>query len=629
VDNGFSWESPSARLVLEAVLNILAEAGYESLTVEEIRFRAGPVGRALGDFPDVDVLVSAALGHIEVLAPPAPTGCLRYDLRALLRPWRGPRTRDEVIIAAVLSAADHRPLLHEAVHRVLDRPVAEAVGAILSRHLSERTVAERLQTLSWVLHGLILKRLRTGPRSAVDLERLIDFLIAGLDAAPRAALVNADLRASPDGSAPAAAAAQLPGSGSAAGSGGGLTRPSPTRTSDTAQSAPTTPLAALLAVLNGASEGFVALDGDGVIAGWNTAAQALLGWSAQEALGRDFADAMVAPTHHRAHAQQMSRLAAGLPVEPVELALRHRDGGQVWADARAGRPPAGGWAAHVFLTDIADRKTRTAEGEQESKLESLGRLSAGLAHEINSPIQFVGDNARFLEEAYQELIRVVEVYRGLLDSCAPISWTERQERVREAEASIDFDYLETEIPSAVAQTLDGIERVATIVRAMKTFSHPGHQEQVRADLNEALEATLTVARHQVKEVADIELDLGTLPSVRCNVADLNQVFLNLIVNAADAIEETGRRGTIGVTTRLDGDEVVIAISDTGRGIPDDIRSKIFDPFFTTKEVGRGSGQGLPLARGVIHEGHGGTLTLDTTPGAGSAFTIRLPIDGKP
>jgi len=201
--------------------------------------------------------------------------------------------------------------------------------------------------------------------------------------------------------------------------------------------------------------------------------------------------------------------------------------------------------------------------------------------------------------------------------------------VREAEASIDFDYLETEIPSAVAQTLDGIERVATIVRAMKTFSHPGHQEQVRADLNEALEATLTVARHQVKEVADIELDLGTLPSVRCNVADLNQVFLNLIVNAADAIEETGRRGTIGVTTRLDGDEVVIAISDTGRGIPDDIRSKIFDPFFTTKEVGRGSGQGLPLARGVIHEGHGGTLTLDTTPGAGSAFTIRLPIDGKP
>jgi signal transduction histidine kinase len=262
-------------------------------------------------------------------------------------------------------------------------------------------------------------------------------------------------------------------------------------------------------------------------------------------------------------------------------------------------------------------------------LESLGRLAAGLAHEINSPIQFVGDNARFLEDAYAELIRVVEVYRGLLDTSNPIGWNERQERVREAEAGIDFDYLQKEIPSAVEQTMEGIHRVSTIVRAMKAFSHPGHKEQVPADLNEAVEATVTVTRHQVSDVADLHLELADLPPVRCNIADLNQVFLNLIVNAADAIEETGRRGVITVATALDGGDVVVRISDTGGGIPDDLRPKIFDPFFTTKDVGRGSGQGLPLSRGVVQEGHGGSLTVESVVGEGTTFAVRIPVDGVP
>jgi signal transduction histidine kinase len=277
--------------------------------------------------------------------------------------------------------------------------------------------------------------------------------------------------------------------------------------------------------------------------------------------------------------------------------------------------------------NIGEQKARDAEFHHESKLESLGRLAAGLAHEINSPIQFVGDNARFLEEAYRELIRVVEVYRGLLDTSSPIGWIERQERVRQAEAGIDFDYLQKEIPSAVEQTLEGIERVSTIVRAMKTFSHQGHKAQMPADLNEAVAATVTVTRHQVSEVADLVLDLADLPPVRCNVADLNQVFLNLIVNAADAIEETGRRGAITVATVPDGEDVVVRVSDTGAGIPDDVRPKIFDPFFTTKDVGRGSGQGLPLARGVVQDGHGGALTVESVPGEGTTFSVRIPVDG--
>jgi signal transduction histidine kinase len=162
---------------------------------------------------------------------------------------------------------------------------------------------------------------------------------------------------------------------------------------------------------------------------------------------------------------------------------------------------------------------------------------------------------------------------------------------------------------------------------MKTFSHPGHKEKVPADLNEAVGASVTVARHQINDVADLCLDLADLPPVRCNIADLNQVFLNLIVNAADAIQETGRRGAITVSTALDGDDVVIRISDTGGGIPDDVRLKIFDPFFTTKDVGRGSGQGLPLARGVVQEGHGGSLTVESELGKGTTFAVRIPVDG--
>jgi PAS domain S-box-containing protein len=357
----------------------------------------------------------------------------------------------------------------------------------------------------------------------------------------------------------------------------------------------------------------------------------LLGYTPEELIAQDPWDIM----HPEDAAQFGGADAAPFPLpagRELTFRIRHRDGHWVWIEAVASllRDEEGALEEiQVFSRNVTDRRAREARFHEESKLESLGRLSAGLAHEINSPIQFVGDNARFLAEAYQDLIRIVLFYRGLLDSSAPLAWEERRAQMRQAEEGIEFDYLQTEIPSAVEQTLHGIERVSTIVRAMKTFSHPGHQEQVPADLNEAIEATATVTRHQVNSVADLHLELAELPPVRCNIADLNQVFLNLIVNAADAIADTGEPGVITVATALDGDHVTIAITDTGGGIPDDVRSKIFDPFFTTKDVGKGSGQGLPLAHAVIHEGHGGTLTVDSTVGTGSTFTVRLPLDGKP
>jgi two-component system NtrC family sensor kinase len=387
-------------------------------------------------------------------------------------------------------------------------------------------------------------------------------------------------------------------------------------------------LARCAAVLAANDDAIITLSPEGRVTDWNAAAERLWGRPRGEALGQPLGALVVAVPAALDGALAIA-LAGGRGV--LEAAHVRTDGSTVHiAVSLAGVLDDGGQVSGLVgvARDISDHRMQETELQTESKLESLGRLSAGLAHEINTPIQYVGDNARFLEEAYQELIRVVEVYRGLLDTSNPIGWAERQEKVREAEAGIDFDYLEKEIPSAVAQTLEGIERVARIVRAMKTFSHPGHQEQVPADLNEALEATVTVTRHQVSDVADLTLELADLPPVRCNIADLNQVFLNLIVNAADAIEDTGRRGAIAVSTAVDGDDVVVRISDTGGGIPGDVRAKIFDPFFTTKGVGRGSGQGLPLARGVVQEGHGGTLTLDTVPGQGTTFSVRLPIAGR-
>jgi two-component system, NtrC family, sensor kinase len=192
-----------------------------------------------------------------------------------------------------------------------------------------------------------------------------------------------------------------------------------------------------------------------------------------------------------------------------------------------------------------------------------------------------------------------------------------------------MDYLLREIPEALAQTQDGVERVVTIVRAMKEFAHPDGKGMARADLNKALLNTLTVARNELKYVAEIETDFGELPMVVCSVSDLNQVFLNLLVNAAhaiaDVVKDSGQKGKIRIHTESSGHQVLITISDNGAGIPESIRERIFDPFFTTKEVGRGTGQGLAIARSVIDR-HKGTVTFESEVGRGTTFFVRLPVE---
>ena len=278
----------------------------------------------------------------------------------------------------------------------------------------------------------------------------------------------------------------------------------------------------------------------------------------------------------------------------------------------------------ALVRDRMESELRLAQ-----KLQSVGQLAAGVAHEINTPVQYIGDSVGFLQEGVASLIELVDVYRASTD---PAAGTLDLATVREAEDRCEFAYVRKTAPEACVRALQGIDRVAKIVRAMKLFSHPDCAQTEPAALNAALENTLIVAQSEYRNVAEIETDLGDLPDVMCHAGELNQVFLNLIVNAAHAIEDvvgrTGERGKISITTRRDDDHVVIAIRDTGGGIPEAIRDRVFDPFFTTKVVGRGSGQGLALARAAIVERHGGTIEFETVLGVGTTFVIRIPVLGR-
>jgi PAS domain S-box-containing protein len=263
------------------------------------------------------------------------------------------------------------------------------------------------------------------------------------------------------------------------------------------------------------------------------------------------------------------------------------------------------------------------------KLESIGQLAAGIAHEINTPTQFIGDNLRFMQDAFKDLLGLLKQFNSQLEAVRGQSCADGlTEEIDKSIQSIGLAELEREIPDSIAQALSGVQRVAKIVQAMKDFSHPGTDTKESVDLNRAIESTLTVCRNEWRYVADLETDFDpTLPPVSCLPGEFNQVILNLVVNAAHAIadKEGGKgHGTIGVSTRRRGDLVEIRISDTGIGIPQEVRGRVFEPFFTTKEVGKGSGQGLAISRSIIVDKHRGEIFFETEVGRGTTFVIRLP-----
>jgi signal transduction histidine kinase len=284
-------------------------------------------------------------------------------------------------------------------------------------------------------------------------------------------------------------------------------------------------------------------------------------------------------------------------------------------------------------TEMAQRSQIEVELRQAQKLESVGRLASGIAHEINTPVQFVSDSCTFLETATDDLISVIAAYRGALADLesGAIAPAAAAARLRKLEADRDVAYLTEQTPLAVRRALQGLERVSAIVHAMKDFAYPDHQDQAPADLNRAILSTLTVARNEYKYVAEVHTELGELPLVTCHIGELNQVILNMVVNSAHAIEsakaENDRDGRIVVRTRDLGDDVAIEIEDNGCGIPADAFDKIFDPFFTTKEIGKGTGQGLAIARAVVVDKHQGKIEVASRVGHGTTFTIHLPVRG--
>jgi signal transduction histidine kinase len=285
-----------------------------------------------------------------------------------------------------------------------------------------------------------------------------------------------------------------------------------------------------------------------------------------------------------------------------------------------------------MMLDVTDQRRLENELAQAQKLESVGRLAAGVAHEINTPVQFVSDSVSFVREAMEDLSEIVDKYRELRNATEKgADVAAAAKAAEEAEDDADLDYILENAPVALDRARDGLGRVAAIVRSMKEFAHPDRKEMAQADLNQAIQSTLVIASNEYKYVAEVETDLGDLPLVNCYAGEINQVVLNLIVNAAhaigDVVKETQAKGKIRVATRVLDDQVEIAISDTGKGIPVEVRAKIFDPFFTTKEVGKGTGQGLAIARSVVVDKHGGTLHFETEVGRGTTFYIRLPING--
>lgn len=275
------------------------------------------------------------------------------------------------------------------------------------------------------------------------------------------------------------------------------------------------------------------------------------------------------------------------------------------------------------------RQRMEVELRQAQKLESIGHLAAGIAHEINTPTQYIGDNTRFIQDSLDDLFGGLDAVMSLLDGPSYPS-TDRIEAVREVVAKADLVYLRAELPKATRQSLEGVARVAKIVGAMKEFSHPGTDGKTLTDLNRAIESTITISRNEWKYVADLEIELeASLPPVPCYPSEINQVVLNLVVNAAhaiaDVVRSSGAKGRITVRTRSENGWAVIQVEDSGAGIPEAIRSRVFDPFFTTKGVGKGTGQGLAIAHSVVVDKHGGTIEFDTALGQGTIFTVRLPL----
>jgi PAS domain S-box-containing protein len=386
----------------------------------------------------------------------------------------------------------------------------------------------------------------------------------------------------------------------------------------------------------------IGLDSQARITRWNLTASKVFGVSEAAALGRTMSECGIQWQNLDMAAEIQRWLEASDTIRYDNVAYE-KDGETRFVafnvnPVRVEQIGIGGFiipGADITERNRLEKQRQSLEEQlrQSQKLEAVGQLAAGIAHEINTPTQYVGDNARFLKDSWAQIAGLLTQCRTVLDEAkSGAIQPQTIEAFEQASHSADLDYLLAEIPSAIDQELEGLDRVTKIVRAMKEFSHPG-QEKRNVNINKAIATTITVAQNEWKYVADVITHFDeTLPGIPCLVGEFNQVMLNLIINAAQAIaltieQPSNRKGTITISTSRQQEHVQIAIQDTGAGIPEAIQSRIFELFFTTKPVGKGTGQGLALAYSLIVKRHQGRIWFDSKEGEGTTFYVQLPLEG--
>lgn len=386
-------------------------------------------------------------------------------------------------------------------------------------------------------------------------------------------------------------------------------------------------------LLSAISSLLIGIDAEGIVRRWNASAEQMFGTNASDVIGKPFGELEIEWADRASVLTLLTAENSGSTVRR-EVEYYNRQGVTRLLGLSV-YPIIDQHITSGFLLlgmDITEQRLLEQKLQQAQKLEAIGQLAAGVAHEINTPIQFIGGNLYFLQQTFGKLQQLLSSYEALVDDLEQDQSPETALRnIAATGKAIKLAFLKDEIPHAFTEAIEGISRVTEIVQAMRSFSHPGTQERTPLDLNKAITDTLTVARNEWKSVAEVETDLDPdLPLVPCLSGEFQQAILNLIVNAAHAIGDVvssgnGDRGTITVRTHHDEAWARVEIGDTGTGIPAAIQARIFDPFFTTKEVGKGTGQGLAIAHNIIANKHGGILTFETEADRGTTFCICLPL----
>ncbi|MBM4781136.1 MAG: PAS domain-containing protein [Archangiaceae bacterium] len=357
----------------------------------------------------------------------------------------------------------------------------------------------------------------------------------------------------------------------------------------------------------------------------NPSWQTTLGHDPSRLLGTTLVKLIHPDDLERSH-EMAARVMAELRVSEFELRVAASGGDWRWISWTATWDPERQRYFGIGR-DVTEQRALAKEVAQAQKLEAIGQLAAGVAHEINTPVQFVGDNLVFITDAWRDTM-------GYLDALETALGSEQREALQLRAQAIDLDYLKREVPTSLSDGHDGLQRVAELVRALKEFSHQDGGSLEPADVNAIIQRSAVLSRGELKHLAELELRLEDVPRVPCLPNALGQVMLNLLVNAAHAIEERSARQRdcprrIVVQTRVVGSDLAISVSDTGQGIPPAVQERIFEPFFTTKPMGKGTGQGLSLVRAVITQRHKGRISVESTVGQGTTFTLFIPLLATP